>query len=219
MPAMEQPVTGGRTPKVALRRSYWVRQITLWHWVSSGVCMAGMLLFTVTGITLNHASEIPAKPIVHRQKADLPLSLRAALAANAAGGKRPLPAGLSLWLSEQFGIDDSAGVAEWSDMEVYISLPRPGGDAWISIDRGTGVAEFEHSDRGWLSYANDLHKGRHTGPAWAIFIDVLAAACLVFTTTGLLLLQIHAVKRPSTWPLIGLGLAAPLILMVFFVHR
>lgn len=31
-----------------------------WHWVSSALCLAGMLLFAVTGITLNHATDIEA---------------------------------------------------------------------------------------------------------------------------------------------------------------
>jgi hypothetical protein len=66
---------------------------------------------------------------------------------------------------------------------------------------------------------NDLHKGRHTGAAWQIFIDVLAGACLVFTITGLVLLQTHASKRPATWPLVTFGMLVPILLMLFLVHR
>ncbi|MBA3976531.1 MAG: hypothetical protein C0504_20180 [Candidatus Solibacter sp.] len=201
------------------RRSFWVRQITLWHWVSSGVCLAGMLLFTITGVTLNHASAIQSVPVVKRQKAEIPAGLRAGLAAQTGSGKQPLPVGLRNWLAGRFEVKTMADAGEWSESEVYISLPRPGGDAWILVDRETAEAEYESTDRGWISYLNDLHKGRHTGTAWFVFIDVLAAACLIFTATGLLLLQVHAAKRPSTWPLVGLGMAAPLLLMLFFVHR
>lgn len=201
------------------RKSLWVRQITLWHWVSSGVCLAGMLLFTITGVTLNHAPSIPSEPVVKRLHAEVPAPLMAGLAAQTGGGKQALPVGLKNWLADRFDVKTMAGVGEWSDSEVYISLPRPGGDAWILVDRAAGTAEFESTDRGWISYLNDLHKGRHTGTAWIVFIDVLAAACLIFTVTGLLLLQVHAAKRPSTWPLIGVGLAAPLVLMLLFVHR
>ena len=69
---------------------------------------------------------------------------------------------------------------EWSDEELYLSAPGPGRDAWVSIDRATGAARFESTDRGWIAYFNDLHKGRNTGLAWTIFIDVVAAACLFF---------------------------------------
>ena len=85
---------------------------------------------------------------------------------------------------------------EWSDGEVYVAMPRPGGDAWVSIDRTSGAITSERTDRGWVSYLNDLHKGRNAGTAWFWFIDVFAVACIVFTLTGLLLLQMHARHRP-----------------------
>jgi hypothetical protein len=36
--------------------------------------------------------------------------------------------------------------------------------------------------------------------------------------TGLLLLQLHAAKRPSTWPIVALGLAIPTVLIIVFIH-
>ena len=208
------------TPKPkASRRSSYVRQIVLWHWVSSGVCLGGMLLFTITGITLNHAAEITATPNIRTDQGTLPDPLRRFIAAEKREGKQPLPAPVTHWLSGKFGITTMADTAEWSAGDVYISLPRPGGDAWLSIDRESGGVKYETTDRGWISYLNDLHKGRHTGPAWQVFIDVLAVAFLVFTATGLLLLQIHAGKRPSTWPLVLAGMLMPIALMMFFVHR
>ena len=107
--------------------------------------------------------------------------------------------------------------AEWSQ-EIYVSLPRPGGDAWLSIDLDTGEARYEITDRGWIAWLNDLHKGRHTGLAWSLFIDVFSVACVVFCITGLVLLQLLAGQRPSTWPLVGLGLVIPLLLAIFFIH-
>lgn len=92
---------------------------------------------------------------------------------------------------------------EWSDGEVYVAMPRPGGDAWVSIDRTSGAITSERTDRGWVSYLNDLHKGRNAGTAWFWFIDVFAVACIVFTLTGLLLLQMHARHRPR--PAAGSG--------------
>ena len=54
--------------------------------------------------------------------------------------------------------------------------------------------------------------------AWFWFIDVFAVACIVFTVTGLLLLQLHARHRPSTWPLVATSLLVPLILALFLIH-
>ncbi|NIV36045.1 MAG: hypothetical protein GWN58_43325, partial [Anaerolineae bacterium] len=33
----------------------WLGTLRQWHWISSALCLVGMLLFSVTGITLNHA--------------------------------------------------------------------------------------------------------------------------------------------------------------------
>ena len=47
---------------------------------------------------------------------------------------------------------------------------------------------------------------------------MLAIACVVFTVTGLFLLQMHARQRPSTWPWVGLGLVVPVLLALLFIH-
>ena len=107
---------------------------------------------------------------------------------------------------------------EWSEDEAYVPMPQPGGDAWLRIGLLDGDAEYEHTRRGWISYFNDLHKGRHTGAAWSLFIDVFAVACLVFCLTGLFILQMHAGRRPMTWPMVGLGLLIPALLALLLVH-
>ena len=40
------------------RRAFWMRQLHQWHWISSALCLVGLLLFALTGITLNHAGAI-----------------------------------------------------------------------------------------------------------------------------------------------------------------
>ena len=110
------------------------------------------------------------------------------------------------------------GAGEWSADEIYLSLPRPGGDGWLSIDRASGEVEYEVTRRGAVAYLNDLHKGRNAGPVWGWFIDVFALACLVFSITGLFLLKFHAARRASTWPLVALGLVLPVLLALIFIH-
>jgi hypothetical protein len=191
-----------------------------------------MLLFAATGITLNHASSIESTPTVVNRQAQLPPELLAAVdpeaptpAVTAASKshasqdhKTALPAPLRDWLTTTLGrkIDDRD--AEWSRDEIYLSMPRPGGDAWVRIDRTTGEVEFEDTDRGWISYLNDLHKGRHAGVAWSWFLDLFAVACLLFSITGLLILKFHAVSRPTTWPIVGLGFLIPALLALLFMH-
>ncbi|PLR20585.1 hypothetical protein SGCZBJ_21535 [Caulobacter zeae] len=200
------------------RRSFWLKQLHQWHWISAAISLVGMLLFAITGFTLNHAGSIEAEPKVVSKKATLPPELIAELASGPTEGKRPLPIKVETWLDKAVDADIARRVGEWSDAEVYLALARPGGDAWIAIDRETGAVEHEKTTRGGVSLLNDLHKGRNTGKAWSWFIDIFAGACVIFTVTGLILLQFHARGRPMTWPLTAAGLAIPLLIIILFVH-
>jgi hypothetical protein len=135
-----------------------------------------------------------------------------------AGADTAIPPPVTEWLDKTAGVDVSGRAPEWSEIELYIPLAQPGGDGWVLIDRTTGAVVYEATDRGWIAYLNDLHKGRDTGTAWSWFIDIFAAACVIFSLTGLLLLQLHAKKRRSTWPIVGAGVAIPLFLLAFLTH-
>jgi hypothetical protein len=193
------------------------RTMHLWHWISAAVCFAALTLFTVTGITLNHASSISAEPVVASGEVQLPETLRRLLAAGVAPSAEP-PAEIAEWAEDAFKLSLRDATAEWSEEELYLSAPGPGRDAWVSIDRASGMAKFEQTDRGWLAYFTDLHQGRNTGITWMIFIDVVAVAVLFFSLTGLILLWIQARQRASTWPLVGGGIALVTALMIFFAH-
>ena len=206
------------------RRAYWLKTLHEWHWVSSALCLIGMILFSVTGFTLNHSSQIEARPQVTTLRGKVDDALRVHLEQQAVEvrkarkGKAELPSELRTWVDKTWRIDTGGGDAEWSDDEVYLSLPRPGGDAWLRVSLGDGEIEYERTDRGWISYLNDLHKGRHTGAAWSWFIDLFAAAALVFSITGLFILKMHAGNRPFTWPMVGMGLVIPVLLALLFIH-
>jgi hypothetical protein len=205
----------------AARRAGWLKQLHSWHWISSAMCLVGMMMFAITGITLNHASSIEAKPEIVQKQLQLPAELLAQLRApaDAKDEKKPVPAALHDWMGRHLDRSfDAATEAEWTPDEIYVAQPRPGGDAWLRIDRQSGAAEYESTDRGWISYLNDLHKGRHTGIAWSWFLDLFAVACLVFCITGLLILKYHATNRPSTWPLVGFGLVLPALLALLLIH-
>lgn len=199
-------------------RGFWMRTMIQWHWISSAVCLVGMLLFTITGITLNHAGQIEATPEVVSLSAELPAELLAQLNTFEPDSDAPLPTELASWLSAQFPKSIGVRPAEWDDFEIYLSMPGPGSDAWLSIDRESGLVEFEQTQRGWISYFNDLHKGRHTGAGWRWFIDLFAVATLIFCFTGLVLLYFHAKQRRMTWPLVTLGFVIPLLLAMLLIH-
>lgn len=203
------------------RRAVWLKNLHRWHWISSALSLLGLLLFSFTGITLNHASQIEARPAVVSRKASLPAGLKTDLQKEAAsrdGSKAPLPPAAARWLSDTWRLDAKGQQAEWSADEIYLPMPRPGGDAWLRIGLKDGAAEYELTDRGWISWLNDVHKGRNTGTAWNWFIDIFAVSCFLFALTGLLILKFHAANRPLTWPMVGLGVLVPLLLMLLFIH-
>lgn len=185
-----------------------------------------MLLFAFTGFTLNHAVDIEGKVTLSQKQAQLPPPLLQKLSTAQQrlnqnlnqNSSASLPLEVSHWLEREHQIDVAGKAVEWSPEEIYIALPRPGGDAWLRFDLGSGAMEYEKTERGMVAYLNDLHKGRNTGTAWSWFIDIFAIACLIFCITGLFLLKMHAGNRSLTWPLLVMGLVFPLVLAIVFIH-
>jgi hypothetical protein len=205
------------------QRAFWLRHLHNWHWISSAICLIAMILFAITGFTLNHAGDIEAHPVVSKKTGIIPAPLLAKLAQeipqrSPKSSDQSLPQEMQQWLEQNHKIDVQAKAAEWSPEEIYIALPRPGGDAWLRIEMDSGALEYEKTERGMVAYLNDLHKGRNTGKAWSWFIDLFALACLIFCITGLFLLKMHANNRVLTWPLVTLGLVAPVLLAILFIH-
>ncbi len=214
---MDQATSGTRR-KGTSARAYWLKTLHNWHWISAAISLALLLLFSVTGFTLNHAPQIQSQPRVVSRHLQLPAALQKQLATRNDATAASLPQGLKDWLQKEIGVRLASQQIEWSDGEAYVSLPRPGGDGWISIDTASGAIEHETTDRGWIAYFNDLHKGRNTGAAWSWIIDLFALACVLFALTGLGLLYLHGRHRPMTWPLVALGLVLPVLIALAFIH-
>lgn len=215
--AADAALARARAKTRAQARAKFLREVVRWHWISAAICLIGMLLFAVTGITLNHAGDIKAEPKTITRDGELPPALLPALKA-AEAGQGELPESARTWLAKEMDVKAPARPVEWSPGEAYVALTGPGSDGWVTLDTETGAVAYERTDRGWIAYLNDLHKGRNTGPAWSWFIDIFSVGCIVFCVTGLLLLQLHAHARKSTWPLVGLGLLIPLLLALFLIH-
>jgi len=207
-------------PKAApnARRSFCLKQLHSWHWISAAVSMVGMLLFAITGITLNHAAQIPATPVVKETTAEMPAPLVERLVSFPEETTDPAPEFMVRWAKDALDVDLAKKPTETTPEEIYVALPMPGGDAWMTLDRATGEVVYEKTTRGAIAYLNDLHKGRNSGTVWFWFIDVFAVACVIFTLTGLALVWLHARSRPSSWPLVGLGLLIPVVIALIFIH-
>ncbi|EWH09422.1 plasmolipin [Catenovulum agarivorans DS-2] len=194
-----------------------------WHWISAAFALVGMLLFAITGITLNHAADIKAAANVQVVETEIPARLITTLKKQAEQSIEKnttvKPKAFTTWLAEVHNIQVSSNAkTEWSDDELYIVQAGPGSDAWLAVDFYTNQLTYEKTDRGWIAYFNDLHKGRDTGTVWRWFIDFFAVVCIVFCLSGLILLCRQANHRWMTWPITLLGVVAPAILLLAFVH-
>jgi hypothetical protein len=197
-------------------RALWSRQLRQWHWISSAVCLVLMLLFAVTGVTLNHADlfESPSEPVV--REVAVPGALHERLAR--LGPQAVVPEALAAEIRRLTGADVTARRADNQYGEIVFDLAAPGRDRVLTIDLNAGSMTYEVTDRGWVALFNDLHKGRHSGDAWKLLIDLAAAFFVVFTLTGFGLLWLHARTRVSTWPLTALGLVVPVVIFLLLVH-
>ena len=166
-----------------------------------------MLLFSVTGFTLNHSNWFETTPVSSDRDMELSAELSAALAA--VESDTALAPELAARLAKEAGVSIPSGALALVEFEeMILDLGGPGVDATLTIDLVTGEAFYERIDNGVVAKLNDLHKGRDTGLAWG----------LMFCVSGLGLLVINAKARASTWPLTTLGLLVPLIAYVLFVH-
>jgi hypothetical protein len=109
-------------------RAWWLKTLYRWHWISSAIALLGMLLFAATGLTLNHAAQIEAHPVVVDRQAQLPAPLLAAQAPAVGERKHdaPLPAPLADWITGALRVDVRGRSAEWSSDEIYVARHRRG---------------------------------------------------------------------------------------------
>lgn len=209
----------------ARKKSAW-RDIKAWHWISSAACLAATLLFAITGVTLNHASAIEATPQKQVTTLQVPTEVMQALITRQQQllngqslAEGLLPSHFTAWYTTQL---DTAlprnQNAQWDDFEVYVGMPRAGGDRWFRVDFETAEFYQEDLDRGWVAYFNDLHKGRNTGFGWILMLDFLAVLMGIFAITGLILLKRYAKGRKSTWPLVIAGFVLPWLVLIIPLH-
>src|SRR5687767_13203681 len=95
------------TAKEQRSRAFWLKHLHQWHWISAAGCLIGMILFSITGFTLNHANWIGAKPKVESHTAQLSdgvLKQLQVLAAEKADTKSDLPEPVIEWLSDEMSI-------------------------------------------------------------------------------------------------------------------
>jgi hypothetical protein len=194
------------------------------HIYLSMLGLGALLFFGVTGITLNHPDWFFAGQARHNQVQGTlephwlkPLSGETAPDPNA----DPATQFNSLAVVEHFrnehGVQGAVEEVSADEYECLVSFKGPGYSADAFIDRETGEYELTETRQGFVAVINDLHKGRHSGNAWSLVIDVSALLTTLISLTGLVLLFYVRRRRRSgllTALIATLALVAIVVLMV-----
>ncbi|KAJ8136279.1 hypothetical protein OY671_010508, partial [Metschnikowia pulcherrima] len=104
--------------------NFWKKQSRQWHWISSAICSAALMSFAVTGITLNHAASIEAKPTTTTRNIALPAALRGR--SESVAGEKPLPADLTEAIRAASGVDVANALPEVAESELFFDSRGPG---------------------------------------------------------------------------------------------
>jgi hypothetical protein len=161
--------------------------------------LASVLFFGVTGLTLNHPDWFFAN-VEAREDAKGRIDPR--LLNRQVSGDDPSLQVDQLAVVELLRARHrlSGAVTEFrvDERECLVSLKGPGYAADAFIDRESGDYELTETRFGVVAVLNDLHKGRDTGPAWSVVIDVSAVLLTVISLTGLVLIfYLKLRKRPG----------------------
>ncbi|WP_049721902.1 PepSY-associated TM helix domain-containing protein [Gilvimarinus polysaccharolyticus] len=195
------------------KKSQWARWSRTLHWTSSAIGLVALLFFSVTGITLNHPSWFKADRETISRVATLPADTHSHWQSSGATEQLQVLLGV---IDQEFGLGVPRQI-DRDDMEWFFDYQRPGGVDSVIFDVELGELLFESTSDGSVALINDLHKGRHSGAAWSLFIDISAILGIFMSITGILLLVLYAPKRSTTWPLVGLGFVVPLAIYFVFV--
>jgi uncharacterized protein len=145
---------------------------------------ATILLFSLTGITLHHPTwfGLDAERID-----DFTGELNPSwLQSSAENGVNQLA--IAETLRSRHRLHGAVREFRVDDVECFVAFKGPGYAADAFIDRTTGAYQLTVSQHGPVAILNDLHKGRDTGGAWSLVIDLSAGLMALSAITGLVLL-------------------------------
>ena len=191
-------------------RALKIRVVKLALWLHIYVSMFGLaavLFFSVTGITLNHPDWFFGGA-ERQEQAEGQLDvkwLRVGTAAAAGDGsesggepdrsKEVAKLEVVEHLRKTHSVKGALVDFRVDENECTVSFKGPAYAADAFIDRESGHYNLTQTSHGFVAVLNDLHKGRDTGPAWSVVIDVSAVVLTIISLTGLVLIFFLKLRR------------------------
>ena len=189
-------------------RKLYSRLASLARWLHVYLSMFGfaaLLLFSITGLTLNHPTWF-AGETRRTLQGEMQLSWLAE------GPMSPDRLEIVEHLRTAHGIHGAVSDFRVDDRECLVAFQGPAYAADIFIDRNTGSYDGVEIRHGTVALLNDLHKGRHTGNIWSWVIDLSAVGMALISLTGFALLFFIRRRRRN-----GLFIAAAGLAIVAFL--
>ena len=162
---------------------------------------AALLLFSITGLTLNH-------PDWFSGESRRTLAGEMQLSWLAPGDATPARLEIVEHLRSAHGISGAVSDFTVDERECLVAFKGPGYAADVFIDRTTGTYDGTEIRHGTIAVLNDLHKGRHTGSTWSWVIDLAAIGMVLISLTGFVLLFFIRRRRRSGLLIALIGLIA-----------
>lgn len=214
--------------KIPARGRTWkARVAAVSRWLHVYLSMMGLfvlLFFSVTGITLNHPTWLGAGLETTRQEEG---KLERAWVAAPEDPPSEEPEGdgadsvakleVVEHLRKAHGLRGAVASLTADETECAVTFKGPGYSADVFIDRETGGYQLTETSHGLVAVMNDLHKGRDSGRAWSLLIDVSAGVLVLASLSGLVLL-FYLKRRRTPGLIVGLvGTAAFFAMLRFLV--
>ena len=183
--------TAAKRPKSVLEKK--TATFSRWlHIYLSMISFVVVLFFSVTGLTLNHASWFDGKQVEQKYSGNVPIAW-----VNVADTTQIKKLEIAELLRKNYGIKGYVSDFLIDDDQCSVSFKGPGYTADAFIVRKTGKFELTELKMGLGAVMNDLHKGRDSGKGWGWLIDVSAVFLVIVSLSGLVMLLFLKKRKVS----------------------
>jgi hypothetical protein len=181
----------------------------LFHIYISMAGLTAVLLFSVTGLTLNHEDFGLSQPTVTKSTIAIPADLV----------DRGDQAALTQHLRETLGVRSPVSDYREDPGQIQITFAAPGHRTVATVDRAHRTCDVETESRGMLGKLDDLHKGFDSGPVWYWITDLTAILLTLSALTGMVTLLSLRHRRRGGFFVAALGVASVMILYFIWIPR
>lgn len=189
------------------RRDFYRHARFVHGWLSALAFLA-LFFFSLTGLLLNHADWFETD----QPEKQVNLSLSPEMLAKLQAQENPTEALLS-YVRQKEQVIGKYQSSEVMDGEVMIHLESPAGvtDIWAMLD--SGEIEVTSKAASVSSLIKDLHRGKNSGQAWSLFIDISSIVILLLSLAGLILFLTIKARLRTHLLLVGLSIILLMLLI------